>query len=87
MANEIPEETIAAFARTIHQEEELVAMGALRDVAPAIAARTLSATIMGFAALFELGITVDHSSPELLGRQVTDILWNGLRTQAENGRE
>lgn len=67
------------IARTEQHLRQLINSGTLRPVDPAIAARTLSATIMGFAALFELGITVNHSSPELLGQQVTDILWNGLR--------
>jgi AcrR family transcriptional regulator len=75
------------IARTEQHMSELIEMGVLRGVDPMIAARTMSATIMGFAALFELGITVNHSSPELLGTQVTDILWNGLRTQEGNGRE
>lgn len=75
------------IALTEQHLHDLIEMGVLRDVKPAIAARTLSATIMGYAALFELGITVDHASPELLGTQVTDILWNGLRTSEENGRE
>lgn len=75
------------IAQTEQNIRDLIARGTLRDVDPTIAARTMSATIMGFAALFELGITVNHSSPELLGTQVTDILWNGLRNQEENGRE
>ncbi|MBX3056091.1 MAG: TetR/AcrR family transcriptional regulator [Anaerolineae bacterium] len=75
------------IAQTEQNIRDLIAQGTLRDVDPTIAARTMSATIMGFAALFELGITVNHSSPELLGTQVTDILWNGLRNQEENGRE
>jgi len=75
------------IAQTEQNIRDLIARGTLRDVDPTIAARTMSATIMGFAALFELGISVNHSSPELLGTQVTDILWNGLRNQEENGRE
>lgn len=71
---------IATTERHMH---DLVENGVLRDVDPEIAARTMSATIMGFATLFELGITVNHGSPELLGEQVTDILWNGLRTPGE----
>jgi len=55
----------------------------MRPVDPVIAARTMSATIMGFAALFELGISVTHSSPERLGAEVTDIFLNGLRAQPE----
>jgi hypothetical protein len=34
---------------------------------------------MGFAALFELGGSVGHSSPEQLGAEVTDIFINGLK--------
>lgn len=75
------------IAQSEQQIRQLMEAGIYRDVDPEIAARTLSATIMGFAALFELGITVNHSSPELLGTQVTDILWNGLRLQGEDGRE
>lgn len=75
------------IALTEKHMRDLIERGVLREVDPAIAARTMSATIMGFAALFELGISVNHSSPELLGTQVTDILWNGLRTHEENGRD
>ncbi len=59
--------------------QKLIETEAIRPVDPAIAARTLSATIMGFAALFELGGSVDHSSPEKLGAEVTDIFINGLK--------
>ena len=73
--------------RSENHMRDLIEMGILRNVNPTIAARTMSATIMGFAALFELGASVEHASPEFLGAQVTDILWNGLRTPRENGRE
>ena len=59
--------------------QKLIETEAIRPVDPAIAARTLSATIMGFAALFELGGSVGHSSPEKLGAEVTDIFINGLK--------
>lgn len=75
------------IARTEQHLRQLIDSGTLRPIDPAIAARTMSATIMGFAALFELGITVNHSSPELLGQQVTDILWNGLKNYGDNGRD
>lgn len=72
-----------AIHRIIQETENhiktLVDAGKIRNVDPAIAARTMSAAIMGFAALFELGVTVNHSSPELLGHQVTDIFLNGLK--------
>lgn len=73
--------------RSENHMRDLIEMGILRNVNPTIAARTMSATIMGFAALFELGASVEQASPEFLGAQVTDILWNGLRTPRENGRE
>jgi AcrR family transcriptional regulator len=61
--------------------QKMIDLGAIRPVDPVIAARTLSATIMGFAALFELGGSVGHSSPERLGAEVTDIFINGLRKE------
>ena len=59
--------------------ETLIKEGRMRNVDPNIAARTMSAAIMGFAALFELGVTVNHTSPKKLGKQVTDIFINGLK--------
>ena len=61
--------------------QKLIDDGGIRPVDPTVAARTLSATIMGFAALFELGGSVGHSSPEQLGAEVTDIFINGLKQQ------
>ena len=61
----------------------LIESGKMRDVDPNVAARTMSAAIMGFAALFELGVTVNHTSPSKLGQQVTDIFINGLRSSEE----
>jgi AcrR family transcriptional regulator len=76
-----------ALQRIINETERrlqrLMELGLIRPVDPAIAARTLSATIMGFAALFELGGTVGHSSPEQLGAEVTDIFINGLKQRPE----
>ncbi|VAW41704.1 hypothetical protein MNBD_CHLOROFLEXI01-3278 [hydrothermal vent metagenome] len=63
-------------------EQRLIALidsGVMRSVDPAMAARMMSATIMGFAALFELGVPVGTNSPEKLGAEVTDIYLNGLR--------
>ncbi|MCP5098416.1 MAG: TetR/AcrR family transcriptional regulator [Chloroflexi bacterium] len=73
-----------AMHRIIDETEKrmqlLIAEGRMRSVDPVVAARTLNATIMGFAALFELGAPVgDYTSPEKLGAQVTDIFLNGLR--------
>jgi len=74
-----------AMHRIINETEKriifLIEQGRMRPIDPVVAARTLSATIMGFAALFELGASVEHTSPEKLGEQVTDIFLNGLRTQ------
>ncbi|NKQ34494.1 MAG: TetR/AcrR family transcriptional regulator [Chloroflexi bacterium] len=63
----------------------LIAAGKMRPVDPIVASRTMSAAIMGFAALFELGITVPYSSPERLGAEVTDIFLNGLRADEDEG--
>lgn len=65
----------------------LIEQGKMRSVEPEIAGRMMSATIMGFAALFELGITISHGSPERLGHQITDIFLNGLRLREEGGDE
>lgn len=71
-----------AMHRIIDETEKrikvLIEKGRMRPIDPVVAARTLSATIMGFAALFELGASVGHTSPEKLGEQVTDIFLNGL---------
>ncbi|MBK8901857.1 MAG: TetR/AcrR family transcriptional regulator [Anaerolineaceae bacterium] len=61
----------------------LIEAGVMRPVDPALAARMMSATTMGFAALFELGISVGTTSPEKLGAAVTDIHLNGLRNGSE----
>lgn len=71
--------------QTEHHISTLVKEGRIRDVDPVIAARTMSAAIMGFAALFELGVTVNHTSPEKLGHQVTDIFLNGLKKTVDSG--
>ncbi|MCP4358914.1 MAG: TetR/AcrR family transcriptional regulator [Chloroflexi bacterium] len=62
----------------------LIKQGQMRPVDPEIAGRMMSATIMGFAALFELGMTLDQASPESLGAQITDIFLNGLRARPED---
>ncbi len=76
-----------AMHRIIDETEKrikaLIAEGRMRSIDPVVAARMLSATIMGFAALFELGASVDHTSPEKLGEQVTDIFLNGLSVKEE----
>ncbi|GAB4272376.1 MAG: TetR/AcrR family transcriptional regulator [Candidatus Promineifilaceae bacterium] len=80
-----------ALHRIIHETENqlthLVQRGLMRDINPAVAARTLSATIMGFAVMYELGGDLwagmvpgsDAAySPEQLGLQVADIYLHGL---------
>ena len=74
-----------ALQRIIDETEKrfrsLIDAGVMRPVDPALAARTISAAIMGFATLYELG---RHSgkdngfSPEKLGTEVTDIFLDGL---------
>lgn len=59
----------------------LIESGVMRPVDPALTARMMSATTMGFAALFELGVPIGTSSPEKLGAFVTDIQLNGLRNE------
>lgn len=77
-----------ALHRIIQESENyiklMISEGRLRPVDPTIAARTMSAAIMGFAALFELGFKVNHNSPERLGEQVTDIFINGLGKSADD---
>ena len=67
---------------------QLIEAGIMRPVDPVVAARTLSATVVGFAALLELGDEMwrglpevegsDSLSPERLGAQLADIFLNGL---------
>ncbi len=68
-------------SETEQRLQQLIDDGLMRPVDPTIAAKTLSATIMGFAALFELGGTVGYSSPERLGAEVTDIFLKGLEAR------
>ena len=80
-----------AMHRIIEETEKriksLIDAGKMRPIDPVVAARTLSATIMGFAALFELGASVDNTTPEKLGEQVTDIFLNGLSLNEDRDRE
>jgi AcrR family transcriptional regulator len=69
------------IAATEQRLTALIASGVMRPIDPAIAARMMSATIMGFAALFELGVSIGTSSPEKLGADVTDIYLKGLRNK------
>lgn len=68
---------------------ELIASGAMRSVDPATAAQAISATIMGFGALYELGKhTRDKNdkepfSAQAMGQAVTDLFFNGMRMLSE----
>lgn len=79
-----------AIQRIIDQTEqrfrELIDAGIMRPVDPALAALTISAAIMGFATLYELG-RYGHQdngfSPEKWGNEVTDLFLNGLSGEAK----
>ena len=85
----------AAFARIVRSSEQrletAVSAGRMRPINTRIVARAMSAMVMGFGALFELGgevregLTEDgegNFSPDWLGQEVTDIFLNGLKPQA-----
>lgn len=62
----------------------LIESGVMRPVEPAVAARAISATIMGFAALYEMGQygKVENGfSPQKWGEELTDLFLNGLQAQ------
>ncbi len=80
-----------ALQRIIDETEKrfrgLIEAGVMRSVDPALAARTISAAIMGFATLYELGRygSGDNGfSAEKWGAAVTDIFLKGL--SGEQGR-
>lgn len=61
---------------------EFIATGVMRPVDPNIAARTISATIMGFAALYELGqygAKNSNFSAERWGKEITSLFLNGIQ--------
>lgn len=68
----------------------LIESGVMRPVEPAVAARAISATIMGFAALYEMGQygkVDDGFSPQKWGEELTDLFLNGLQAQDCNDGE
>lgn len=80
---------------TEKQFQTLIDSGVMRPVDPAVAARAISASIMGFAALYELGAQEmgarqarGEFSAEQLGAQVADIFLRGLQKTAvvKNGK-
>jgi len=77
-----------ALQRIIDETEKrfrgLIDAGVMRAIDPGVAARTISAAIMGFAALYELGRYGGGDngfSPQKWGAQVTDIFLNGLAAE------
>jgi AcrR family transcriptional regulator len=65
---------------------ELISAGVMRPVDPELAALTISAAIMGFATLYELGRyggKENGFSPEKWGTEVTDLFMNGLSGESE----
>jgi AcrR family transcriptional regulator len=64
--------------------------GVVRPVDPAIAARAISATVMGFAALYEMGQYGQEAngiSPQAWGENLTDLFLNGLWAMEVSGQE
>ena len=63
---------------------QLIADGVMRPVNPAVAARTIGATSMGYAALYEFMHEIQPDgdgrfTPDQLGKEVTDIFLKGLQ--------
>jgi AcrR family transcriptional regulator len=72
------------IAETERRFEQWAANGVIRTIDPALAARAISATIMGFAALYEMGQYGNEKngfSPERWGRELSDLFLDGLRKQ------
>jgi AcrR family transcriptional regulator len=76
-----------AIQRVIDETEgrfrALIESGVMRPLDPAVAARTISATIMGFAALYEMGQygrEANGFSPQKWGEELTDLFLHGLQT-------
>jgi AcrR family transcriptional regulator len=80
------QEIISAMEKRFQEEIE---RGVMRPVDPSIMARAISATVMGFAALYELGQYGQERngiSPHRWGEELTDLFLTGLQT-AESGKE
>lgn len=78
----IQEALQSVIAATETRFRTLIDSGVMRPVDPALAARAISATIMGFAALYEMGQygrQVNGFSPERWGADLTDLFLNGLQ--------
>jgi AcrR family transcriptional regulator len=84
---EAVQEIISAMEKRFHREIE---GGVMRPVDPAIMARAISATVMGFAALYELGQygqERDGVSPQKWGEELTDLFLTGLQTAEDCSEE
>lgn len=71
------------ISETEQRFRELIDLGVMRQVEPAVAARAISAMIMGFAALYEMGQYGKENngiSPQKWGEELTDLFLNGLRS-------
>ena len=71
------------ISTTEHRFRTLIESGVMRPVEPAVAARAISATIMGFAALYEMGQYGKEEngfSPQKWGEELTDLFLNGLQS-------
>lgn len=67
---------------TAQRFQILIDAGVMRPLDPALAAKAISATIMGFAALYEMGQYGQEEnglSPQRWGEELTDIFLNGLQ--------
>ena len=78
------------IGQTEQRFRKLIESGVMRPVEPAVAARAISATIMGFAALYEMGQygkEVNGFSPQKWGEELTDLFLNGLQSVDCSGEE
>lgn len=78
------------ISQTEQRFRKLIESGVMRPVEPAVAARAISATIMGFAALYEMGQygkEVNGFSPQKWGEELTDLFLNGLQSVDCSGEE
>jgi AcrR family transcriptional regulator len=82
-----------ALQRIIKATEErfrsFIESGVMRPLDPGVTARAISATIMGFAALYELGnygTEYDGFSAERWGKEVTNLFLKGLQVADRTDR-
>lgn len=75
---------------TAQRFQTLIDAGVMRPVDPALAAKAISATIMGFAALYEMGQYGQEDnglSPQRWGEELTGIFLDGLQAGDSDGEE